>query len=312
MKIQLKGYDIKNNIVNLPKPLSYEMHFGEFGIDIWFSFKFATEVSNSLVKVDVIKESGKVHSCFVDSIQRRLSKKGDYFFLKVRNLLCRIWQNQVRPIEYKSYGVVAMFDKYAKPYGINKLNFNTHKVILNDFYVELGMTAWDVVFIYCKKAFDTSPIVDENFQLGRTYLPSKPITFGTDIKYLSLVTMEDRSSVISKVFVKSNGKGVDFSEYFEDSLAKETGIKRVRYYKAPRQWSILPNRGAEYLIYEAGKKRYRYEITLPQYLDVYPGMIVKIKGKIPVKGTCYVSEVHFSLDEKGPLTKISLYSDCVQ
>lgn len=312
MKITLKGYDIKNNVIDLPKPLSYEMHFGEYGIDIWFSFKFARALSNSLAKVDVIKENGKVYSCFVDVIQRNLDRHGDYFFLKVRSLICRIWQNQVRPVEYKTYGVVAMFDRYARPYGINKIKFNTHKVDLNNFYVELGMTAWDVVSIYCKKAFDTLPIVDENFQLGSYYSPSKPINFGTDIKYLSLIKAEDRSSVISKVYIKSDGKGVDFSEHFEDSLAKETGIERVRYYKAPKQWSILPNRGAKNLIYESGRKRYRYEITLPEYLDIYPGMIVRIKGKIASKGTCHVSEVHFSLNEKGPLTKIILHSDFVQ
>ena len=139
MKIKLKGYDIKNNIVDLPKPLSYEMHFGEYGIDIWFSFKFATEICSSLIRLEVIKENGKVFSCFIDNIKRSLSKQGDYFFLKARSMICRIWQNQVRPIEYKTYNVLAMFDKYARPYGINKLKFNTHKVVLNNFYVEQGM-----------------------------------------------------------------------------------------------------------------------------------------------------------------------------
>ncbi len=311
MKVKLKGYDIKNNIIDLPKPLSYEMHFGECGIDIWFSFKFVTEISSKLVKVDVIKENGKVYSCFVDIIQRNLNKHGDYFFLKVRSFICRIWQNQVRPIEYKNYGVVAMFDKYARPYGVNKLKFNTHKVVLNSFYVELGMTAWDVISIYCKKAFDTSPIIDENFELGSYYSPTKPIVFGTDIKYLSLTKSEDRSSVISRVYIKA-GSGLDFYEHCSDNLAEETGIARVRYYKAPKQWSILPNRGAEYLIYESGKKRYKYEITLSDYIDVYPGMIAKVKGKVAAKGNCYINEVHFSFNEKGPLTKIILHSNVAQ
>lgn len=311
MKIKLKGYDIKNNIIELPKPLSYEMHFGECGIDIWFSFKFAKEISSNLVKVDVVMENGKVYSCFIDIIQRHLNKHGDYFLLKVRSVICRIWQNQVRPIQYKNYGVLAMFDEYVRPYGINKLKFNTHKVSLNNFYVELGMTAWDVVSIYCKKVFDTSPIVDENFELGSYYSPSKPIVFGTDIKYLSLVKAEDRSRVISRVYIKS-GSGLDFSGHCDDIIAVETGVERVRYYKAPKQWSIFPNRGAEYLIHEAGKKRYRYEITLSEYIDVYPGMIVKIRGKVVAKGTCYISEVHFSLNEKGPLTRIILYSNFVQ
>lgn len=311
MKVKLKGYDIKNNIIDLPKPLSYEMHFGECGIDIWFSFKFAKEISSNLVKVDVIIENGKVYSCFIDIIQRNLNKHGDYFLLKVRSVICRIWQNQVRPIEYKNYGVVAMFDKYVRPYGINKLKFNTNKVALNNFYVELGMTAWDVVSIYCKKAFDTYPIVDENFELGSYYYPSKPVVFGTGIKYLSLVKSEDRSRVISRVYIKSES-GLDFSGHCSDNLAAEAGVERVRYYKAPKQWSILPNRGAEYLIYESGKKRYRYEITLSEHIDVYPGMIAKIKGKVEGKGICYISEVHFSFNEKGPLTKIVLYSNVVQ
>lgn len=310
MKVKLKGYDIKNNVIELPKPLSYEMHFGECGINIWFSFKFAKEISSNLVKVDVIIENGKVYSCFIDLLQRSLNEHGDYFLLKVRSVICRIWQNQVRPIEYKNYGVVAMFDKYVRPYGINKLKFNTNKVSLNNFYVELGMTAWDVVHIYCKKVFDTSPILDKNFELGGYYHPSRPIIFGTDIKYLSLVKSEDRSRVISQVYVKSSG--LDFSEQYSNTLALESGVERVRYYKAPKQWSILPNRGAEYLIYESGKKRYRYEITLSEHIDIYPGMIAKIKGKVACKGTCYISEVHFSFNEKGPLTKIVLYSDVVQ
>ncbi len=311
MKVKLKGYDIKNNIIDLPKPLSYEMHFGESGTDIWFSFKFVTEININLVKVDVIKENGKVYSCFVDIIQRNLNKHGDYFFLKVRSFICRIWQNQVRPIEYKNYSVVAMFDKYARPYGVNKLKFNMNKVALSNFYVELGMTPWDVISIYCNKAFNTFPIIDENFELGSYYFPTKPIVFGTDIKYLSLIKLEDRSNIISRVYIKSES-GLDFCDYYSDSLAEEVGIDRVRYYKAPKQWSILPNRGAKYLIYEYGKKRFRYEITLLNYIDVYPGMIAKIEGKVESKGNCYINEVHFSFDEKGPITKIILYSNIVK
>lgn len=310
MKIKLKGYDIKNNIIELPKPLSYEMHFGEYGIDIWFSFKFTKEISSRLVKVDVIMENGKIYSCFVDVIQRNLNKHGDYFFLKVRSVICRIWQNQVRPVEYKNYGVVAMFDKYVRPYGINKIKFNTNKVSLNNFYVELGMTAWDVVSIYCKKAFDTYPIIDENFELGGYYSPRRPIIFGTDIKYISLVKSEDRSRVISQVYIKSGG--LDFSEHCDDNLATESGVERVRYYKAPKQWSILPDRGAKHLIHESGKQRYRYEIMLSEHIDIYPGMIAKIKGKIACRGNCYINDVHFSFNEKGPLTKIVLYSNVVQ
>ena len=105
MNLKLVGYDAKSSIVKLPEILSYEMHIGKRGSDIWFEFKFLENISHKLVKVDIHKENRKIYSCFIDKIEKISSDRGDYFSLKVRSFICRIWQNQVHPAEYKNYSI---------------------------------------------------------------------------------------------------------------------------------------------------------------------------------------------------------------
>ena len=59
MKLELVGYDAKNKTLKLPKILSYQMHIGKRGSDVWFEFRFFENISNKLVKVDIYRENRK-------------------------------------------------------------------------------------------------------------------------------------------------------------------------------------------------------------------------------------------------------------
>ena len=304
MNLQLVGYDAKNNAVNLPKILAYEMHIGMRGSDIWFEFKFFENISHKLIKVDIYKENRKKYSCFIDKIEKISSNQGDYFLLKVRCFICRIWQNQVQPIEYKNYYILNMIDKYCKPYGIFKTKFPSN-VSLKTFYVELGMTAWDVLSVYCYKAFNLFSFINEDFEICGCYSPKKDIIFDSQhFKYIKLIQREDRSNVISKIHIKFNNGISNFSEYYDNVFAQKVGILREKYYQPPKQWSILPKRGASYLVDSNEMKRNTYEITVAEHVDIHPGMKARVDGQ-----ECYTYEVHFSLNEKGPITQIKLFNN---
>lgn len=304
MKLELVGYDAKNKTLKLPKILSYQMHIGKRGSDIWFEFRFFENISSKLIKVDIYKENRKIYSCFVDKIERISSDQGEYFSLKIRSFICRIWQNQVNPIEHKNYSILSMIDKYCKPYGIVKTKFPKN-VSLDSFYVELGMTAWDVLSIYCYKAFNTFSFINENFEICGYYSPKEEIIFDSQhFKYVNLIKCEDRSNIISRINIKSNIGVSNFSEHCDNIFAQCVGISRERYYKPPKQWSVLPKRGASYLMDCSAAKTHTYELTVAEHMDIRPGMKIRLEGT-----DCYTQEVDFSLGKRGPLTKIKLFNN---
>lgn len=305
MSIELTAYDISGTLLALPTPIAYEMYSGDLGVVTTFSFKFLQSIPKEVVRLDVKKENGDIISCFVDSIQRVLDENGDNYTLNVTNDRAKVMQNQVKPTKHLVYDTSNMLEDYAKPYGITKSNLVSGTASI--FETTIGMTAWDAITLFCRKVFGGYATLMQDGTLSLNNFISTPIVFGEGgLPYTYLKQKDDRTVLPSRVYMQAYDDDSDFSAYMDNEYAINCGISRVRYYRSPKQWSILTKRGASEIIRNANLKRYTYEIKVPQYLDLYPGMVVKIKGLGIDETTYYVDKTYFSKTQKGQFTRVVL------
>ena len=316
MNISLKGFDSKNNSIALPKILWYEQSIGRFGFEETFTIGFSKSVPFNLSKVFVTKENKKISECFVDSIEIDANKDGIFYRVKLKNVNCRLLENQVKPTVHKTFNIEKLLKKYALDLNIVCSMKSAHVIEIENFYVDLGMTPYDIIFLFFQTLYKKYIFLSEDNDLIFPFFPSTPLYFGNykennsapinGIKYNTLKLVDDRSKIISDAYVKIDFED-DESEFLslteENVFAKDCNIKRVKYCSVPRQWLILPKNGSDFMVQKENKKRFSYEISTYENIDVYPGMIAKIKEIVENKDLVVV-KVLKKVTDKGKLTTI--------
>lgn len=327
MKIELKGMNYKNEAIKIPKILWYNHYIGKFGIEETFTFGFLEKIPKELCKVIISKDNEKNIECFVDSIAAQADKKGFTYTLKVKNKLCELFENNVAPKIYKNFTLEQLLKIYCEEYKI-KNTITSNKigdVKLNEFIVDMGMTAWDVIHLFYEKICNKDIFINNNREITLPYAPQNSnLCFGNykndkifnvkGIRYTRLKSIDDRSNLISKAYVKlvdasDNTKFETLND--ENYYTTECGIKRVKYCNVPNQWAILKKLGADYIIKKENKKRYKFIITTFEDVNPHPGMLGRINELNKYEDLC-VMEVFKHVDEKGMETKIMFRSNILE
>lgn len=316
MLISLKGFDSKNNSIALPKILWYEQSIGQFGFEETFTIGFSKSVPFNLSKVFVTKENRKVSECFVDSIEIDANKDGIFYRVDLKNVNCRLLENQVKPTLHKTFDIEKLLKIYALNLNISCTMKSAHAIEVKNFYVDLGMTPYDIIFLFFQTVYEKYIFLSEDNDLIFPFFPSTPLYFGNykqnnsspinGIKYNTLKLVDDRSKLISNAYVKIDFED-DENEFLglteENIFAKDCNIERVKYCSAAKQWLILPKNGSDFMVQKENKKRFSYEISTNENINVYPGMIGKIKEIVENKEVVVV-KVLKKVTEKGKLTTI--------
>ncbi len=316
MNISLKGFDSKNNNIVLPKILWYERFIGRFGFEETFTIGFSKSVPFNLSKVFVTKENKKISECFVDSIEIDANKDGMFYKVKLKNINCRLFENQVKPTIHKTFNITKLLKKYDLGLNINCSIKSANSIEIKNFYVDLGMTPFDIIFLFFQTTYKKYIFLNEDNSLTFPFYPSYPLYFGNykenkstpinGIKYNSLKLVDDRSKLISDAYVKIDFENdeSDFLNLTEENVfAKDCNIKRIKYCSVPQQWLILPKNGSDFMVQKENKKRFSYQISTYEKISVYPGMIGKIKEILENKDVVIVKVLE-KITEKGKITTI--------
>lgn len=267
MIISLKGYDSKNNSINLPKILWYEHFIGRFGFEETFTIGFSKSVPFNLSKVFVTKENKKTSECFVDSIEIDANKHGIFNIVKLKNITCRLFENQVAPTIHKTFDINTLLKTYNLGLDIKCLIPSVNSYKMQNFFVDLGMTPYDIIFLFFQTLYKKYIFLNEDNNLTFSYYPTNPLYFGNyeknestpinGIKYNSFKLVDDRSKLISDAYVKIEFDDKE-SEFLnlneENSYAADCNIKRIKYCSVPQQWLILPQNGSDFIVQKENKK----------------------------------------------------------
>ena len=316
MSLKLSGFDVNNNEIKLPNILWYEHYIGRFGFEETFEFGFSKKIPINLTKVVVTKENKKQIECFVDNILVEINNLGFTSQIKVKNIVCRLFENQVAPETIKNCTLKKLMKKYAKEFNFickikEALTAETEKL-----YVDFGMYALDVIKFFFRINFKKTIFLKENKELSFSYIPASTLSFGESkninkkqtniLKYVKLKMLDDRSKLVSDAFVRlsfENNESEIFHLSSENKLATNCNIQRVKYCNVPTHWQTMPKSGSDYIVKKANKKRFKYIITTFEDVDVCPGMIGTINEIGPTKNLV-VSEVLTSINKNRKETKI--------
>ena len=159
----LKGFDSKNNPIDLPNILWYEHFICKFGFEETFTIGFSNSIPFNLSKVVVIKENKKESECFVDSIEIEANKYGIFHKVKLKNVVCRLFENQVEPTIHKKFNLEKLLKKYAQDSNIICKIPTAYKIEIENFYVDMGMTIWDMIQFFFQTTFKKDILIISSF-----------------------------------------------------------------------------------------------------------------------------------------------------
>lgn len=305
MNIEVKGYTVYGTEVSLTSPLyiTYNAYDAGVGNTVYVALK--EQPSSSIAYLDLFIDDAKIFSGFIDTIGRNIDKVGDYGFVSATGFFAKMTQSQVYPRTLISISSDDIYNQFAAPFGLkNDLLYTT----ISKLEITAGMTSWDVIDIFCRQAYSVTPAVRRDGTLSTGgFVRSEVILGEGGIPYTSLKYKEDRTGMFSRVYMQSSDDEHDFSIYTDNSLAVPCGIYRERFYKPPKSWVDFKKRGALEVLRNSNRKRYSYEIEIPQFIDLYPGDVIKIKGLSIDESNFYVLNYKFTYDENGGYSKVILW-----
>lgn len=319
MNLSLKGFDFENNPINLPKILWFEHFIGEFGFKQTFKICFSKNIPLNLTKIVVTKNKKQIE-CFVDKIELSVSTGGFFSTVFLKNNLSRLMENQVLPTVHKKFSLNIMLKKYAKEFNLTCPIDKVYDIKMENFYVDLGMTALDIIkfFFLCTYKMDIFLYKDNVLCFPclyevKTFFGNFENKTTKGLNYTKLKMIDDRSKLISDSYVKIvyEDNDSDFLHLTEENkYATNLNIKRVKYKNVPLHWQVLPKSGSDYMVLKENRKRLTYKLTTFEDVEIYPGMLVKIKEI--GEDELLVLEVLTSVKETGKETKIFLRNYSIQ
>ncbi len=306
MTVTVYLYDASGTELQTITPLSFSYSASLSGVDSKIVIETGDAINKEVAVAEAVLDGTTILKGVVDMISRTINDRGNVWSLQARTAYAKVDQNQVAPTELFNYSHDQLFADYAQPYGIvtNRLLTASAQYL----QVTVGMTAWDVIDLFCRQVYGVHPEVTRDGELMISAYRDTTIRFGTDgYAYTSLRYIDDRSGILSKVYMQSPDNPDDFSVSMVNKRAADMGIVRERYYKTPTSWGTLPERGASEVLNTSNVKQHAYEITVPQYVDTQPADVVSIRGLDITENIYYVDQYTFTLDDKGPRTELVLW-----
>lgn len=238
---------------------------------------------------------------------------GNYTSLCCRSR-CGAWMldNEARPQSAAFVTAAQIFAEQAMPFGVEGHRL-PENVMLQDFVISKGSSRWDVISLFCRRAFGKAPYLDRENYLSLSPYGGKKVVFSScradATPYQKLELWEDRTRLISLLHVQT-GKGQDQSAYYggriSNALAESLGIRRERYYHPAKEWGTQLQQSARAMLQDRHQDFWSAQLTLPGLPDLCIGDQGEIWERDLVRTGLFVSQVQVQLSRQGLQTRIRL------
>lgn len=319
MKFSLSGLTANNEKIELAKPIWFELLINNFGVNIYFKFFFSKPIPQKVVQLEVQIDSKPAQIFTIEKIIYIKKNKHPAVFevyaCSPINLVC---QNFVTPENFDSLSVNTMFEKFCKPFQIKSISPNLQNHIPSSFFTTLGMTYWDTITLFFKKNFNTTIFVDKNKQITTKFKSDNINALNTNDPFLTnFEAITDRTKLISNILVQFVDEHSNkFTELkHENKLAEELKINRTKFFKLPKQFSMLPKAGAKAIIdlQNAAHKIIKLKFAKIFKPVLFPGTTLQLVNSDGEKINVCVRSFYTALLKDGPVSKITLfYSDLIK
>ncbi|WP_283610147.1 hypothetical protein [Faecalispora anaeroviscerum] len=238
----------------------------------------------------------------VDVQQERISPKGAFLRVEGRSLAALLLDNEAVPQTYYSPPFSTVFSRHAAPYGFSRCRVPGSTEKIGEFTVTKGMSEWQVLESFCRRAWSASPVFQDGNELtvGASEL-GETLLFGNQgLRYLSLTKTQKAYKRISEILVRSAKDGRYTVSVTEEQALRE-GICRRRCLSSSSGIS------AKQALASARQKSLEYTLVLPGWPDVRPGRNAELNDRTFGRGAgLRVWSVDYDLDTGGMLCTVTL------
>lgn len=257
-----------------------------------------------------VKLGGKVLFDGIVDVQKRQSdEQGKRVSFVCRSRTCLMLDNEVKPYLYVHLSAEELVQKHAAPYGVTGFVF-PYNAVLEQVLARKGISHWEFVCFFCKRAFGKVPYLTADGRLALTPFGSKVHVFGTGgTAYAAATVREDRYNMISKLYIKTSEDdwGANYGRVMENKVAEAVGVVRERYYHPSVEWeNDLWLSGAS-IIREKQLDYFEIEVQVPRLLEVRVGELARFQDEMGVYDNLYVAQVKLDGGADGFSTTVKLW-----
>lgn len=213
----------------------------------------------------------------VDVQQEQISSHGATLRVEGRSMAALLLDNEAVPQTYYSPPFSTIFARHAAPYGFLTYRVPGSSEKIGEFTVTKGMSEWQVLESFCRRAWGASPILREGAELTVGGLENKEMLLfgdgGKGLTCLSITRTRREYERISELLVRSAKDG-RYTVSLTDEQALRDGIRRRRCLSTSSAVS------AKQVLANARQKSLEYTLVLPGWPEVHPGNKAELSDKL--------------------------------
>ncbi len=205
----------------------------------------------------------------VDSQEMLITSEGRRRVFRCRSLSAGMADNELKPDTYFKPTAQTMFAQFAQPFGMKGTRFSSDPG-QNYLVVEQGMSCWDAMDLYCRQVYHTPLYADREGYLQETAAGNTKSAWLSNsrsdgIRYSSISLIYNRSSMLSKVYLKTNYEMEEnpYDIVLENPKAASRRIQRQRYLNPNERWYRDINRCGQNALFNSNIDCEVLTATLP-------------------------------------------------
>lgn len=299
-----EGVTATGKAYSLGTPLSVHITRGAGAPADEFVGEFSWSDLPPLYRLRVLDGEKSIFYGPLDVQQERHSTKGDFVRVEGRSMAALLLDNEAVPQMYYSPPFSTVFSRHAAPYGFTQYQVPKGAVKIGDFTVTKGMSEWQVLENFCRRAWNTIPNMQGNdvFTIGKAEQEAPAIfgDLGVGQGCLSRTKTRREYERISEVLARSplNGR---YTVSYKEEQALRDGIRRRRC------MGDSQTANGRLVLDNAKRKSLEYTWVLPGWPNIQPGKNAEINDRyFGHVESLTVWSVKYSLDTTGMVCCVTL------
>lgn len=244
----------------------------------------------------------------IDSQKTTVSRDGITARLDARDSAALLLDNQALPCVILNVRLATVFSRFASPYGFGYF-CERPNVKIPMFTVRTGMSEWDAVVNFSRRAYGITPYVSASRVMFSRRKTDKPVVIsniGDGLCYTGLSHTFSPYNIISRVHVR-DGNGF-YSISVTNSSAARTQTNRKRYVIPATEYASNVGLDANRRLRRSMFEYEQLQVTLPQILDAFLGQEVEIRDELLRRFNLMITKREYIVDANGAVTRLTLAS----
>lgn len=244
----------------------------------------------------------------LDSQRTVISKDGVTVTLDARDAGALLLDNQAMPCVILRAQLGTVFSRFASAYGFGYYCARPD-VSIPMFTVRAGMSEWDVIVNYSRRAYGITPYVSASrvmFSRRSTGAPVVISNSGNGLRFSSVSHTLSPYSVISRVYIRDeNGF---YSSTIDNPSAARTQASRKRYVIPSTEYASNIGLDANQRLRRSMFECEQLAVTLPQVLDAPIGQESEIRDSLLSRFNLMITKREYIMNANGAVTRLTLAS----